>query len=76
MTAQTQEKPKAKAYKLSVEEKTRIANKINYFRIIPTQVLKTAGDLENGVRTVSKEVVTHDIKSVLVNGRVMLLNII
>lgn len=74
MTAETQEKPKSKAYKLSAEEKTRIANKINYFRIIPTQVLKTAGDLENGVRTVSREVVTHDIKSVLVNGRIMLLN--
>lgn len=71
MTA-TQTQPKQ--YKLSAEEKARMANKINYFRTIPTQVLKVAADLESGVRAVSREVVTHDIKSVLVNGRVMLLN--
>ncbi len=64
----------AKQYKLSQEEKIRMSNRINYFRTIPNQVLKSAADLESGVKTILREVVNHEIKSVLVNGRIMLLN--
>ncbi|MCE2929432.1 MAG: hypothetical protein LW817_07375 [Candidatus Caenarcaniphilales bacterium] len=64
----------AKQYKLSSEEKARMANRINYFRTMPAQVLKTAANL-NGFRATLNEVVTHDTKSVLVGGRVMLLNV-
>ena len=64
----------AKPYKLSPEEKIRMSNRINYFRTIPNQVLKSASDLESGVKTILREVVNHEIKSVLVNGRIMVLN--
>lgn len=65
----------AKQYKLSQDEKIRMSNRINYFRTIPNQVLKSASDLESGVKTILREVVNHEIKSVLVNGRVMVLNV-
>ncbi len=65
----------AKQYKLSQEEKIRMSNRINYFRTIPNQILKSASDLESGVKTILREVVNHEIKSVLVNGRVMVLNV-
>ncbi len=64
----------ATAYKLSKEEKQRLADRINYFRTMPAQILKTAGDLDCRVRASLPEFVTHDIKSVLVGGRIMLLN--
>lgn len=64
----------AKQYKLSQEEKIRMSNRINYFRTIPNQVLKSASDLESGVKTILRDVVNHEIKSVLVNGRIMVLN--
>lgn len=65
----------AKQYKLSQEEKIRMSNRINYFRTIPGQVLKYAQDLDNGVKTTLREIVDHEIKSVLVNGRIMVLNV-
>lgn len=64
-----------KQYKLSQEEKIRMSNRINYFRTIPGQVLKYAQDLDNGVKTTLREIVDHEIKSVLVNGRIMVLNV-
>jgi len=64
----------AKQYKLSKEEKLRMANRINYFRTMPAQVLKSAGNL-NGMRTSLDDFSNHEIKSTLVNGRVMILNV-
>lgn len=63
-----------KQYKLSAEEKKRMSNRINYFRTMPAQVLKTAAQLENGYHPVDRNFVDHEIKSVLVGGRVMILN--
>jgi hypothetical protein len=63
-----------KKYKLSQEEKLRMSNRINYFRTMPTQILKTAANLESGIRNLTNEIVNHEIKSVLVNGRIMILN--
>lgn len=64
-----------KQYKLSQEEKIRMSNRINYFRTIPNQVLKYAQNVDNGVKTTLREIVDHEIKSVLVNGRIMILNV-
>ncbi len=64
----------ATAYKLSKQEKQRLADRINYYRTMPAQILKTAGDLDAGVRVPLRDFVTHDIKSVMVGGRIMLLN--
>jgi hypothetical protein len=64
-----------KTTKLSKSEKERIANRINYFRVMPAQILKTASDLENGIRGFTHNLVTHEIKSVLVGGRIMLLRV-
>jgi len=63
----------ATASKLSKEEKQKLADRINYFRTMPMQVLKTAADLDARVRVQLPEFVTHDIKSVMVGGRIMLL---
>jgi len=63
----------AQQYKLSKEEKMRMASRINYFRTMPAQVLKSAANL-NGMRTQTNDFSDHEIKSTLVNGRVMLLN--
>ncbi len=65
----------SKKYKLSQEEKLRMSNRINYFRTMPSQILKTAANLETGIRNLASEVVNHEIKSVLVNGRIMVLNV-
>lgn len=61
---------------MAVAERTKIEmrNRINYFRTMPQQVLSSAANLESGTRALSSETVTHDIKSVLVSGRIMLLN--
>jgi hypothetical protein len=67
-------KRRIRPYKLSLKEKELIANKINFFRVMPKQVLTTAGNLEHGVRSFGRDLVTHDTKSVLVGGRIMLLN--
>ncbi len=64
----------ATAYQLSKEEKQRLADRINYFRTMPAQILKTAADLDCRVRVKLPDFVTHDIKSVMVAGRIMLLN--
>ena len=64
-----------KQYKLSPEEKARMSNRINYFRTMPAQVLKTAANLENGYTPADTNLVTHETKSVLVGGRVMILNV-
>jgi hypothetical protein len=64
----------AQQYKLSKEEKMRMAARINYFRTMPAQVLKSSANL-NGMRTSINDFSNHEIKSTLVNGRVMLLNI-
>lgn len=70
--------------KLSKSEKNQIANKINYFRTLPKCIRKMAGDLEassyavaNFTETFTSEIsqyVNHDSKSLVVNGRVMVLN--
>lgn len=60
--------------RLSQNEKERIANRINYFRTLPYSVRKMAGDLEAAGRVLMDQVVDHEIKSVLVGGRVMILN--
>lgn len=65
----------SKKYKLSQEEKLRMSNRINYFRTMPSQILKTAANLENGLRAIAGEFVNHEAKSILVNGRIMLLNL-
>lgn len=64
----------AQQYKLSKEEKARMAARINYFRTMPAQVLKSAANL-NGMRATLNDFSDHEIKSTLVNGRVMLLNV-
>ena len=64
----------AEQYKLSKEEKLRMASRINYFRTMPNQILKSAANL-NSNRTTLNDVSNHEIKSTLVNGRVMLLNV-
>ena len=64
----------AQQYKLSKEEKMRMASRINYFRTMPAQVLKSSANL-NGFKTTLNDVTDHEIKSTLVNGRVMLLNV-
>ncbi len=64
----------SKKYKLSQEEKLRMSNRINYFRTMPAHILKTAANLEAGIRNLTNEIVNHEIKSVLVNGRIMILN--
>lgn len=64
-----------KQYKLSAEEKSRMSNRINYFRTMPSQVLKTAANLENGYTPADKNFVNHETKAVLVGGRVMLLKV-
>lgn len=69
----TAEIEKPKQYKLSRAEKERIADRINYFRTMPSQILKAAADLEGTTRHFSNLVVDHTIKSILVNGRIMIL---
>ena len=64
----------ATQYKLSKEEKMAMASRINYFRTMPAQVLKSAASL-NGFKTALNDVTDHEIKSTLVNGRVMILNV-
>ncbi len=64
-----------KKYQLSKEEKLRMAHRINYFRTMPAQVLKLAANLENGLREEVQHIFTPQDKAVLVNGRVLLLNI-
>lgn len=64
----------AQQYKLSKEEKMRMASRINYFRTMPAQVLKSSANL-NGMRTTLNDFSDHEVKSTLVNGRVMLLNV-
>lgn len=64
----------ATQYKLSKEEKMKMAARINYFRTMPAQVLKSASDL-NGFRTNTQDFSTHETRSTLVGGRVMLLNV-
>lgn len=66
-------KKKIRPNRLSLIDKEKIANRINFFRVMPKQVLTTAGNLEHGVRSFGRDLVTHDIKSVLVGGRIMLL---
>ncbi len=65
----------ATANKLSKSEKQRLADRINYFRTMPMQVLKSAADLDCRVRVKLPEFVNHEIKSVLVGGRIMLLKL-
>lgn len=73
MATQTAQK-NIKQYKLSANEKARMSKRINYFRTMPSQILKTAAKLENGYTPTDRNFVNHEIKSVLINGRVMLLN--
>lgn len=67
----TQESTK---YKLSKEEKLRMSNRINYFRTMPSQILKTSANLENGLKQIAQQFVNHTERSVLVNGKIMILN--
>lgn len=62
-------------YQLSKNEKQAIANRINYFRVLPNSVRKMAGDLEAFHANSTNNFVDHREKSVLVGGRVMVLNI-
>jgi hypothetical protein len=64
-----------KQYKLSAEEKVKMSNRINYFRTMPAQVLKTAANLEKPLTAKKENFVDHEIKSVLVGGRIMVLNV-
>ncbi|MDA0772266.1 MAG: hypothetical protein O3C63_04925 [Cyanobacteria bacterium] len=61
-------------YKLSKEEKLRMSNRINYFRTMPAQILKTSANLESGFKQIANQFVDHRTKSVLVNGKIMILN--
>lgn len=65
----------SKKYKLSQEEKLKMSNRINYFRTMPGQILKTAANLENGLKQIASEFVNHEARSILVNGRIMILNV-
>jgi hypothetical protein len=64
----------AKQYKLSTKEKSRMMSRINYFRTMPEQIRKNATNLDNGFRTILRDFVDHEIKSVLVHGRITFLN--
>jgi len=64
----------ALASQLTKEDRKKIADRINYFRVMPNQVLQNAADLERGVRPLHTDFVCHETKAVLVGGRVMLLN--
>ncbi len=59
---------------LTKNEKQQIANRINYFRTLPASIRKTAADLETAGRALTENFVDHEIKSVLVGGRIMILN--
>lgn len=63
-----------KQARLSRNEKQQIANRINYFRTLPSQVRNSAANLESGYREESNHLVNHELKSVLVGGRIMVLN--
>ncbi len=63
-----------KRYKLSADEKLRIANRINYFRTMPKQVLNSAADLEHGSRAETTNFTNHEARSVYVNGKIMILS--
>lgn len=65
----------SKKYKLSPDEKLRMSNRINYFRTMPAQILKTSANLENGLKQIANNFVNHTTKSVLVNGKIMILNV-
>ena len=64
----------ANATKLKKEDREKIANRINYFRTLPNTIRKMAGDLEHAEGFFNKDFVDHEIKSVLVGGRIMILN--
>lgn len=64
----------AKQYKLSDKEKLRMSNRINYFRTMPDQVRKSVLNLETGFNPKLENFVNHEMKSVLVHGRIMILN--
>ncbi|MDD9898686.1 MAG: hypothetical protein OXU45_06780 [Candidatus Melainabacteria bacterium] len=65
---------KTTRYKLSKKEKLRMSNRINYFRTMPAQILKTSANLERGLQQIAEHHVDHREKSVLVNGKIMILN--
>lgn len=68
------ESDKPVRYKLSREEKLRMSNRINYFRTMPAQILKTSANLEKGMKQIAERFVDHRERSVLVNGKIMILN--
>lgn len=65
----------ATAYKLSKAEKERLARRINYYRTVPRQILTTATNLETFTKVIQNDFVDHRARSVLVGGRIMILNI-
>ncbi len=64
----------ATSSQLSKEARKRLADRINYFRTLPNQILKSAIELEAWSKPQLSDMVRHDIRSVMVSGRVMLLN--
>lgn len=64
----------SKRTRLTRQEKEKIANRINYFRTIPSSIRKVAANLESGSKALVDNFVDHEVKSVLVGGRVMILN--
>lgn len=64
----------SKQYKLSADEKKRMADRINYFRVMPDQVIRSVANFESS-RAKDNLFVSHESKSILVNGRIMLLKI-
>lgn len=75
MTTALTTKKKAKPYKLSKEEKMRMASKINYFRTMPNQVLHSAANLGASGRVIDRNFTNHKEKSVCVGGRILVLNV-
>ncbi len=64
----------AQPYILSDIEKAKMKKRIHYFRTMPEQVRKNSANLENGFKAVLRDFVDHEIKSVLVHGRITFLN--
>ncbi len=65
----------AQRYQLSDDEKIRIANRINYFRVMPKQILYYANELEKGQKVEPDPWVNYEEKSVCVNGKIMILGL-
>lgn len=67
-----------KKSKISIKTKQQIADRINYFRTMPKLVRKIASDLESAGKNFSKDIVMedlqNDLKSIVVGGKVMILN--